>query len=274
MLFTLEIILAIRYLSRFNGPGRFKVVVALIVINAAVTQFGSCAHSWKLLIEHRAAPPDKHSWPLPLMLITKNIAGAIGQTFLVYRYYGLSKSIFLTSVVGLMIIAHLAAGIITAVDYLLHPEFGRALATLARTLSLVFNAAPDFLIPILLIWELRKIKATYSSTYSFIRQIIVNAASSGVSVALVEVLLLVLFWTQSEVVILAWAIVGPLYGITVLINLLVCQRRLTRPTTPTPSKTVDLTTLDTAVRQGSFNPPHRNDHLVCELISPWLEDKN
>jgi len=172
-----------------------------------------------------------------------------------------------------MIVVHLAAGIVTGVDYLVHPEYGRELATMARTISLVFNAVPDFLIPILLIWELRKIKTSYSSTYSFIHQIIVNAASSGVCVALVEVLLLVLFWTKSEVVLLAWAIVGPLYGITVLINLLVCQRRLTR-TTITPSKTVDLTTLDTAVRQGSFNPPQRNDHLVCELISPWLEDKN
>jgi len=126
---------------------------------------------------------------------------------------------------------------------------------MAHTVSFSLGAAIDILIPILLIWELRKIKTTYTHTQSFIRRIIVNAASSGCCVALAEIFSLILFWAQYSVVLLGCAIVGPFYGITVLVNLFVCQRTLANTNTM-PTKTANLTTLDSVQLQGSFR-----DHL-------------
>jgi len=86
----------------------------------------------------------------------------------------------------------------------------------------------DILIPILLIWELRKLETTYTSTQSVIRRIIVNFASSGCIVAIAEIFALIIFLTDYKIVLLGCAILSPFYGITVLVNIFVCQRRIAR----------------------------------------------
>jgi hypothetical protein len=158
------------------------------------------------------------------------------------------------------ILVHFASGLVVGIESLVHPAFTNEVGIMAHTVSFSLGAALDILIPILLIWELRKIKTTYTHTQSFIRRIIVNAASSGCVVALAEIFSLTLFWTQYSVVLLGCAIVGPFYGITVLVNLFVCQRSVAGPNT-TPTKTGNLTTLDSVHIQGSFDPHHFRDHL-------------
>jgi len=260
MLFFLEIVLAIRYFSQFKGSSRFNLLVVLIMSNATVTLLATFANTWKLLITHRLSPPTQHSWPLPVMIISKNIAATIEQSFLVYRYYGLSKSIFVSSFCVLAIAVHLASGLLTGIEALVHPSFTNPISIMAHTVSFSMGAVIDILIPVLLIWELRKIKTTYAHTQSFIHRIIVNAASSGSCVALAEIFSLTLYWAQYSVVLLGCAIVGPFYGITVLVNLFVCQRKVTPNTMPT--KTGNLTTLDSVQIHGSFDPPHYRDHLT------------
>jgi len=146
--------------------------------------------------------------------------------FLIYRYYGLSRSKFWTGLVIFLIILHLASGLAVGVDLLAHPEFGRPIVVLANTVSYCVGAFMDILIPILLIWELRKLETTYTSTQSVIRRIIVNFASSGCIVAFAEVFTLLIFLLDYKIVLLGCAILSPFYGITVLVNIFVCQRRI------------------------------------------------
>jgi hypothetical protein len=259
MLFLAEIVLAIRYFVRINGPRRFQVVVGVLVTNAVAQLISTTANAWQFLIIYRVTPPTEYLWPIPMMIICKVIAATTEQFFLIYRYYGLSKSMFWTTFVVLTIIAHFTAGIIVGVALFVHPAFTNQLAILANTVTYCLGAAMDILIPILLIWELRKIKPTYSSTQSLIRRIVVNAASSGCIVAIAEIFALVLFLKLFPAVLFGCAIVGPFYGITVLVNLFVCQRSADYPTT-TRTKSYNLTTLDSVALQTSVIPPHPPNH--------------
>jgi hypothetical protein len=184
----------------------------------------------------------------------KNVASAIEQCFLLYRYYGLSRSIFWTTIVFLLILAHLGSGFTLIFDLFIHHQFGRPIVNLTIAISFSLNAAIDIILPVLLTWELRKITAIYSSTQSLIRRIIVNAASSGCCVSLAEVFLLVLVWTQPEVELLGCVLLAPFYGMTVLINLFVCQS--SRATVSPTTKTGNVTTLDSVRLQMAFHPDH------------------
>jgi len=181
------------------------------------------------------------------MIICNTIAAVVEQCFLLYRYYGLSKCISLTVLVVLMTITHAVFNFMRAIDFLANTGFDKDTVT---TLAYCFSASVDILIPMLLIWELRKIKTTYSYTQSFIHRVIVNAASAGGCVALCEISVLILFRTVSQAICLNNAALGPLYGITVLVNLFVCQRRVPMPT-PSQTKTGDLTT---SVGFDAFQP--------------------
>jgi hypothetical protein len=261
MLFTVEFLFVVRYFPKFNvdGPRRFHCVVSLRVVNALVALMATCARSWKLLIIHRTPagpPPVQHqSWPLPLMIICNTIAATIEQCYLLYRYYGLSKCISFTVFVVLLIITRGAFGFMWAIGFLGNTRYDMEIVT---TAAYCFSASIDIFIPMLLIWELRKIKTTSACTQSFIRRVIVNASSAGCVVALCEILILILLWTVSSAICLLNAALGPLYGITVLVNLFVCQRRLPRPTL-SQTKTGNITTsvgFDAFQSQQLSNLPH------------------
>jgi len=155
-----------------------------------------------------------------------------------------------------MIVVHDAAGLAIAIDTIVHPEFGHPLISLAMTIAFSVSAAIDIFIPMLLIWELRKIKTTRPDMQSLIRRVIVNAVSSGCCVALAEVFLLILFWTHSPYELLGCSTLAPFYPITVLANLFVCQRRVPVPA----NKTANPTTLDSFQIQRSINKSHFYDH--------------
>jgi len=178
-----------------------------------------------------------------MLIICNIIASTAEQCFLVHRYYRLSRRTFLTGFSLFMILAQAAAGFAIVVDFISHPEYGRRFSLLAGSVEYCLSAAVDVLIPLLLVYELRQISTTSSHTQSLIRRIIVNAVSTGLFVGVVEMLLLILYWGRTRAIIVACAALGPLYGITVLSNLFVFQRRPCPSTLPT--KTCDLTTLDT-----------------------------
>jgi len=224
-----------------------------VVINALAEFIATCAQSWERLIIYGGSfLPMRHSWTVPLMMICNIVASNAEQCLLVHRYYRLSRRMSLTSLVVFMILLQDAAGVTVAVDLILHAEYGRRFTVISATVEYCLSAIVDIFIPILLIWELRKIQPTYSCTKSLIRGIIVTAASSGCCVALAEILLLILFWTRRPVMVLVDAAVGPLYGITVLTNLFVWQRRPCPGTSR--AKTDDLTTLDSLQLQQYTYP--------------------
>jgi len=282
MLFIVEFVLAILYCYQFNvhGPRRFNLIVNFLVVNAVGALIATCANAWKLLIIHPASPPVNHSWPIPLMVIFSNIASTIEQCFLLYRYYTLSRRMHLTGLVLLLIVANATSGFTAAVYILVRPEY--PMTTVTTAISYYLGAIVDVLLPILIIWELRQIRTTYSGTQSLIRRVIVNAASSGAIVAVVEILLLVLFWIRSPAIVLVGAALDPLYGITVLINLSVCQQRVSH-VIPPRNKTGNLTSslgLDSSQPQQSTNrnctsDPEKNGFSViasCHEEEPCSAD--
>jgi len=255
VLFAVELMLAVRYLSQtdVDVPCRFKAIVGFLLINALAELFAVCAGSWKALIIPPAIPEMKHSWPLPMMVITTNIASATEQCFLAHRYYRLSGRILLTGFVVLMILVQTTVGLTTALDIVVNPAYGRRFTFIAIHLEYCIGAAVDIFIPILLIYELHPIrKTTYPRTKSLIRRIIVTAVWSGGCVALAQILVLILFWTRRSVMNLACTALGPLYGITILSYLFVWQPKASRATSDT--KTGDLSTLPSLHLQPSISP--------------------
>jgi len=244
MLLVIELVLAARYFSHvhINALRRFNVVVGALVVNAIVLVLATYAFSWKSFVLQRERPSSQGGqnhgsmqgqrngsqgaqWALPLVTICNLIAATLEHCFLVYQYYGLSKKRFWSGLIMFMIVAHVIAGLITAVGNVVDSGLSNPLFTSAMTTAFCVSAAIDVFIPMLLILELRDIMAVYSGTPLFVRILTVNAASSGAIVALAEILLLIFYWTRIQVKHLISGALGPLYGITVFVNLSAFHRR-------------------------------------------------
>jgi len=267
MLFIVEVILFVRFFSECKGPRRFTWVVVFLLANALVALMAVCADSWKLLIKQKAMPAEGHSWPLPTMKICDVIAATIEQCFLLSRYYGFSKAIFPTGLVALLIVARVVFGLKSAIELIVFPQFGHPGTLMSTTVSFAISASVDILIPILLIWELRKIKTSHYKTQSLIHRLSLNAASTGCCVALTEILLLSLFRTEPEIMPFAAPALGPLYGITVLINMFVGQRTLSPE--PSRTKTGNVSSLDSFQLRRSIIPTSSDDP---HSFNPQLRD--
>jgi len=258
MLFLVKLTLFVRFFTRFNAPRPFTWVVGFLFANATLALIAVCADTWKLLIIYRSSmPPMKHSWQLPVMKICDVIAATIEQCFLLHRYYGFSRAILPTGLIVFLIPAHVVFGFKSAIELLVHPEFGHPSNNRSTTVAFALGATIDILIPIVLIWELRKIKTNHSHVQSIIHRLIVNAASSGFCVAFAEILLLILFRARPELMPFAATALGPLYGITILVNTF--ARKQERAPDPSQTKTANLTTLDSFQLQQSINPPSAHE---------------
>jgi len=195
-----------------------------------------------------------------VMIICNTIAATIGQCFLMYRYYGLSRNGAITALIILTIVTHCTFSFICAIGSVAKTVLDHDMIT---TAAYCFSASVDIFIPMLLFWELRRIKTTYSCTRSLIHHMIIKLAATGCCVALCEILILMLFWTASQAISLVNAALGPLYGVTVLVNMFVWQQKACP--TSSQTNTGELTTSggsgsgsggsDSLQRQQYDNPP-------------------
>jgi hypothetical protein len=173
-----------------------------------------------------AERPPPFTWAyLPTSLIAKSISGLCEHSYLIARFYFMSKNIPLTIILGILTGAQLGSNLGEAGYNVTHSHLAppRSLNPDATMAGWAFGAAVDVFVAIGLVWQFLRYPAVFSSTKSIVRKYVVSTVISGGLTALYGVTLLILFPTESKGHIILTHNFGKIYAITVYANLALVQ---------------------------------------------------
>lgn len=135
----------------------------------------------------------------------------------------------------MLVLVHVVFTMIATVEIALQPEFTSELGTTATTVAFCVSVALDLTIPIVLTWKLRQFNSFFQSTKSMIRRITIQAISSGFVVALAGIAFIIMFWTSTPGHLVISGVLGRLYSLTILVNLLGRKSKESRKGAPSSS---------------------------------------
>ncbi|KAF5371503.1 hypothetical protein D9615_009589 [Tricholomella constricta] len=238
ILYSLELALTAIYFHQFPKDAPFvRVMVILFLLADTLGTISTCATTWMFAITYANVMVTFNFWTTPVLILTTAVSAMLEQSFLIYRVYALSHCKVVCGFLLLLVVTHVAFSILSSVELSIHPEFGPGIAIMATTVAFCVAAALDILIPIALIWQLRKFTSIFESTKNLVRRLSIKAISSGSVVAITGILFLILFWLQIPEYLIITSTFGRLYSLTVLVNLLGRKPRETRNHTSGSSNT-------------------------------------
>ncbi|KAF9460962.1 hypothetical protein BDZ94DRAFT_1264817 [Collybia nuda] len=223
-LYSFELCLVTQYFWKFSKDARWIHYMVIVMLLAdTVGTIASCTTTWTFIITYSMAPIMHHLWTMPALMITTAMTAMMEESFLIYRILSLSKARLVSGFLMLLVATHVVFKIIAAGYIIDDPSFVANFGSTATKIAYCVEAAVDILIPMALVWRLRKVNPTFQSTKSLLRQVSLQAFSSGCVVALVGITFLALFWTQRREFIVITNSYGRIYTVTVLMNLLARQ---------------------------------------------------
>ncbi|KAJ7309298.1 hypothetical protein DFH08DRAFT_1049941 [Mycena albidolilacea] len=174
---------------------------------------------------------QKQYWPVPLFVTTSTFVGVLVNSFLISRFYFLSKNLWISILLSLLLITGaslrgptLFAGsfmvAITLQEFSLYTS--RDKAKTAALLWTISTAATDIGIAGALIWQLMSMKSCCSiqDTQSLIKRLIIRTVQTGSTTSVVAIITLVsyLLKNDSNVPTACNFLIAPLYALTLLAN--------------------------------------------------------
>ncbi|KAJ6556059.1 hypothetical protein B0H19DRAFT_1262175 [Mycena capillaripes] len=175
-----------------------------------------------------AAAAQKEYWPVPLGVISTSVTGCIVDTFLINRFYGLSKNLWISLFLGACVAVGFAGNIMLAVTIELSNAYSAsealqrheaALATLIWTVG-----TANVLIAAALIWRLitLKSKSSFKTTKSLIQRLVIGTMQTGSATSIAALLVLIMFYSGNAASNMPGTFhnfLSPLYVLTLLYNL-------------------------------------------------------
>ncbi|KAF9530253.1 hypothetical protein CPB83DRAFT_892863 [Crepidotus variabilis] len=233
LLFTLEIILAVYYLSHYTAKLSVKCLIYGIMAVDSLLLLTTFTSAWVVLIQddlQQGYNPRASLWTVPLSTFLLATLAVTQELLLVSRFHALSRAFAITIILLLLIGAHailsLYSGFYVITQPSLDPNFER-FANKASMILAALASLVDTVIPLAVSWQLYKVSLPRERSF---RDVLLNAVSCGGIGGLVRLILLVLFFTKSGVFYVLVNIMGRIYVITLLVNLLIGRK--TMSTTP------------------------------------------
>ncbi|KAF9257505.1 hypothetical protein L218DRAFT_1017607 [Marasmius fiardii PR-910] len=166
--FMIELIMVYRYYTRCRSdPLWLKLVVltTLLVDTTSTLNHYACVYLYTITHWGDRDYLMRQYWPIPVYLITTGASAWIVQQFLIYRYWSLSKNRFISLALVITSYAAFVGSIVTAVMIVQHPTYTeRDLVRIPVTIWLACSAVSDVCIAAILIYTLKRMKATYRKT--------------------------------------------------------------------------------------------------------------
>ncbi|KAJ7260264.1 hypothetical protein C8J57DRAFT_1720208 [Mycena rebaudengoi] len=160
--------------------------------------------------------------PIPIFICSTGLVASLVQSFLVLRYWRLSKNIYISLFLVLLAMIGLAgllsAGIIIAI-YPTYQERSRVKVPAAAFLG--GEALTNVSISVALLWEFRKMRSPFTNTQSLLRRLASQAIQTGSVGATISVAALIAYFAKNESNIplgIAYSL-GRVYCLTLLLNL-------------------------------------------------------
>ncbi|KAJ7153883.1 hypothetical protein C8R43DRAFT_442968 [Mycena crocata] len=223
-LFGLVTAEAYKYFTTFpNDSWQRKGLVILVLCLTVSALIGDYANTYLPTVTYwgNTEAIAKVYWPLPLYSIMNTLLAFIVESFLIYRFYTLSKKIWATLFLYSLVLLAIAGYLIGFIPLVRGSTYAdREKARIGALINFIALLVCDVLTAAGLIWKLRSMKSSFQDTRTFMNRLIIGAISTGSATSLCSVILLVTFLHSPQTNLATFFIFlfAPLYALTLLFN--------------------------------------------------------
>ncbi|KAF9029063.1 hypothetical protein BDZ89DRAFT_1014737 [Hymenopellis radicata] len=224
-LYFLETQQVVHYFRHYKKDNLlFKFLVTLVFFIDTLSTLGNYACVYLYTIIHWGDMDylQNQYWPIPVYLSTTGASAAVVQTFLITRFYHLSRNHYVAPFLGLISLTAFGGAVATAVVVVKYPLYHERYSVRTPvTVWLVASAAADILIASSLIYQLHTMKSTFKHSQSLLRRLSLGAVQTGAPGSIVATIALCVYLSDMDnnvSVGLAFCL-GRIYALTMLMNL-------------------------------------------------------
>ncbi|KAJ7089475.1 hypothetical protein C8R44DRAFT_892433 [Mycena epipterygia] len=227
VLYAVEVIQAVYYYRHFKHDSwKLKLLVSSAITIDSVSMIANYASVYlvtqSLTGEIWRTYRTSIGQPYPLYVFTTGIVAALAQSFLVFKYWRLTKNKFITLILFFFITVATGGGFASAVTLAIFPEYkNRQKVLIPATTWLITEAVTDISIALALLLEFRRIKSSFEKTRSLLDRLVKQTIQTGAATATIAVAVLVAFLGNHETNVstgIAYCL-GRVYCLTMLANL-------------------------------------------------------
>ncbi|KAJ7051667.1 hypothetical protein C8F01DRAFT_639956 [Mycena amicta] len=188
----------IRYFRKHpEDSAQRKGFVILCILVCLVALAGDCSEAYLLTVTFwgNAEAVQQSHWPISLYVLGNGMIGVLVDSFLISRFYALSRDLWMTCGLSLIVLA--ACGSSIAVTIALQTSnavaTGRHRVHTTAIIWLVCEAAADVGVAAALIWKLRTMRTSFEKTNTLIHRLVVGAIQTGAVTSLLAILVVITF---------------------------------------------------------------------------------
>ncbi|KAJ7643736.1 hypothetical protein FB45DRAFT_281174 [Roridomyces roridus] len=216
---TGEFLLFAYFMPQWKLKHVYQYGAYLLILNDVIGSVAVCVNFYDTVVDR--VPQSETA--IVVLLITTAISAVMEQSFLLHRYYTISRNRFTISFISLLVVAHFAMTLVCSTlgparDQTFTPKLA------ASTLASIFCAVADVFVSCSIIWTLSGLNTMWRSTQHIVRVLCLNALTSGAVVATVTVLAgitAVVKGVDSIIFSIFFASMGRVYSLTILVNIIV-----------------------------------------------------
>ncbi|KAJ7185298.1 hypothetical protein C8R46DRAFT_376159 [Mycena filopes] len=220
---------AFQYFARFpdDGPVR-KNLVGVVVFLLVLTQATQCVETYERLVTEWGNPAALwvQSWRPVLSLISGALIAFIVDQFLIYRFYTVSKNMWITVILSLLNLVSLVSGLLVVQIFssIVGGGFTPEAYEKLRPLSIVWGSTStltDVSVAACLVWTLRGMRTSFKDTTQLIHHIMAVSIQDGCTTSALSVAGMVacILAPSSRVEDIFFMLIQPVYLITLLSSL-------------------------------------------------------
>ncbi|KAJ7301777.1 hypothetical protein DFH08DRAFT_978466 [Mycena albidolilacea] len=207
-LYTVEVIQAAYYYRHFKQDNwMWKLLVSSAIAIDSVSMIANYASVYL---------------PYPLYMFTTGTVAALAQSFLVTRYWLLTRNKVLTLTLFFFITVAVGGAFASAATIAIFPVYqDREKAVVPATIWLITGVVTDVSIALALLLEFRKVKSSFKETRSLLNRLVAQTIQTGTGGATIALVVLVVFLVNNDSNVptgVAYCL-GRVYCITMLANL-------------------------------------------------------
>ncbi|KAF8217451.1 hypothetical protein K438DRAFT_2006590 [Mycena galopus ATCC 62051] len=225
LLYAVEIIQVAYYYRHFKRDNwMLKLLVSSSIVIDSVSMIANYSAVYLYTITHWGdlVYLNNSYWPEPLNVFTTGVVTALAQSFLVARYWLLTKNKCITLILFFFITVAAGGAFTSGATLAIFPQYNdRRKAVIPGTIWLVAEAVTDVSIALALVLQLMKVKSSFKETRSLLKRLVTQAIQTGTAGATIALAVLGTFLGNegSNVPTGIGYCLGRVYCITMLANL-------------------------------------------------------
>ncbi|PPQ78629.1 hypothetical protein CVT25_010593 [Psilocybe cyanescens] len=198
------------------------------------------------------------------------VVTVVEELYLLNRCRRLFQSTFILAALFVMVLAHAILEFYSGVYVVAFPRIepdARRYGNQAASILASIASTVDFFIPLALICQIHAVTPLQISRQRSWRDTVVNTISSGGCGAVMNIVLVVLFWTRADIFYILVNTMGRVYIITIFVNLIVSKSRSSPYDVPDVTKKRNKLSFSANLKLYNFSKP------AASRISPHMLDK-